>query len=70
MWSDEMRHAGLRENALYLIRPDTYVALALLTPSVDGVERYLARVQINPSPDQTVGAPEASTRKEPCLRPV
>ena len=43
-----MRHAGLRENALYLIRPDTYVGLALPAPSVDGVEHYLAKVQINP----------------------
>ena len=40
---------GLRENALYLIRPDTYVALALPAPSVDAVEHYLAKVQINPS---------------------
>jgi 2-polyprenyl-6-methoxyphenol hydroxylase-like FAD-dependent oxidoreductase len=47
-WTEEMRHAGLRENALYLIRPDTYVALALPAPSVDGVEHYLAKVQINP----------------------
>ena len=22
-WTEDMRHAGLRENALYLIRPDT-----------------------------------------------
>ena len=43
-----MRHAGLRENALYLIRPDAYVGLALPAPSVDGVEHYLAKVQINP----------------------
>jgi 2-polyprenyl-6-methoxyphenol hydroxylase-like FAD-dependent oxidoreductase len=59
-WTEEMRHAGLRENALYLIRPDTYVALALPAPSVDGVEQYLARVQINPSPDQGDTAREAS----------
>ncbi|MBV9908587.1 MAG: FAD-dependent monooxygenase [Hyphomicrobiales bacterium] len=47
-WTEDMRHAGLRENALYLIRPDTYVGLALPAPSVDGVERYLAKVQVNP----------------------
>ncbi len=47
-WTEEMRHAGLRENAFYLIRPDTYVALALPAPSVDAVEHYLAKVQINP----------------------
>jgi 2-polyprenyl-6-methoxyphenol hydroxylase-like FAD-dependent oxidoreductase len=69
-WTEDMRHAGLRENALYLIRPDTYVALALPAPSVDAVEHYLAKVQINPSPDQAHVAPEGSTRKEPSLRPV
>ena len=46
-WTEEMRH-GARENAFYLIRPDTYVALALPAPSVDAVEHYLAKVQINP----------------------
>ena len=66
-WTEDMRHAGLRENALYLIRPDTYVALALPAPSVDAVEHYLAKVQINPSPDQAHVAPEGSTRKEPSL---
>ena len=47
-WTEDMRQAGLRENALYLIRPDTYVGLALSAPSVDAVEHYLAKVQINP----------------------
>jgi hypothetical protein len=47
-WTEKMRHSGLRENVLYPIRPDTYVAVALPAPSVDGVERYLAKVQINP----------------------
>jgi hypothetical protein len=47
-WTEDMRHAGLRENALYLIRPDTYVALASPAPSVDAVEHYLAKVRINP----------------------
>ena len=68
-WADDMRHAGLRENALYLIRPDTYVALALTAPSVDGVEHYFAKVQIDPSPNQADIAPGA-TRKEPSLRLV
>ena len=47
-WTEAMRHVGLKENALYLIRPDTYVGLALPAPSVDGVEHYLSKVQINP----------------------
>jgi 2-polyprenyl-6-methoxyphenol hydroxylase-like FAD-dependent oxidoreductase len=59
--SDLTPYAGLRENALYLVRPDTYVALALPAPSVDAVEHYLAKVQINPSPDQAHVAPEGST---------
>jgi 2-polyprenyl-6-methoxyphenol hydroxylase-like FAD-dependent oxidoreductase len=47
-WSGAMRHAGLQENALYLIRPDTYVALAEPAQSVEAVERYFAKVQIRP----------------------
>jgi hypothetical protein len=47
-WSDAMQQAGLRENAMYLIRPDTYVALAEAAPSVDAVERYFAKLQIQP----------------------
>lgn len=43
-----MRHAGLRENAFYFVRPDTYVGLAASAPSVDAVEHYLAKVRINP----------------------
>ena len=65
-----MRHAGLRENALYLIRPDTYVALALPAPSVDAVEHYLAKVQINPSKDDQVDARGGSTRNEPSFKPA
>ncbi|RBP05689.1 2-polyprenyl-6-methoxyphenol hydroxylase-like FAD-dependent oxidoreductase [Roseiarcus fermentans] len=47
-WEKPMGHAGLRENALYLIRPDTYVALAETAQSVDAVERFFARTQIRP----------------------
>ncbi len=47
-WSGTMRHAGLQENALYLIRPDTYVALAEPIQSVAAVEQYFAKVQIKP----------------------
>jgi 2-polyprenyl-6-methoxyphenol hydroxylase-like FAD-dependent oxidoreductase len=47
-WNLEMHHAGLRENALYLIRPDTYVAFAQSTQSVDGLRQYFAKVQITP----------------------
>ena len=47
-WSDAMGHAGLRENALYLIRPDTYVALAEPSQAVSAVEQFFAKVQIKP----------------------
>ncbi len=47
-WSGAMQHAGLTENALYLIRPDTYVALAESAQSVATVEQYFAKVQIKP----------------------
>ncbi len=47
-WSEAIAHAGLRENALYLIRPDTYVALAEPGQSTEAVERYFAKVGIEP----------------------
>ena len=45
-WSETMGHAGLEENALYLLRPDTYVALAETGQSVEAVEQYFARIRI------------------------
>jgi len=45
---DAMGHAGLRENALYLIRPDTYVALAEGAQSVDAIEQFFAKAGIKP----------------------
>jgi 2-polyprenyl-6-methoxyphenol hydroxylase-like FAD-dependent oxidoreductase len=41
-WRAEYRAAGLRQAALYLVRPDTYVALADAAGSVDAVKRYFA----------------------------
>ena len=41
-WSPEHEKAGLARDALYLIRPDTYVALADSTGSAQAVERYCA----------------------------
>ena len=48
-WSEEMARAGLRRDALYLVRPDTYVALADAEPSTGALERYFARVGITPA---------------------
>jgi 2-polyprenyl-6-methoxyphenol hydroxylase-like FAD-dependent oxidoreductase len=47
-WDEAMAHAGLTENALYLIRPDTYVALAESAQSVDAIEQYFAKFHIRP----------------------
>ena len=46
-WRQTMEHAGLRENALYLIRPDTYVAVAA-AQDVAEVERYLEKIGVQP----------------------
>ena len=48
-WSDVMGHAGLRRNALYLIRPDTYVALAETAQSAEAIEQFFAKAGIRPS---------------------
>ena len=47
-WTEDMRHAGLRENALYLIRPDTYVALADASGTADAVEHYFTQHGLRP----------------------
>jgi hypothetical protein len=49
-WRAECRAAGLRQGALYLLRPDTYVALADAAGTADAVERYFAdrRIQFEP----------------------
>jgi 2-polyprenyl-6-methoxyphenol hydroxylase-like FAD-dependent oxidoreductase len=39
-WQAEHSAAGLARNALYLLRPDTYVALAEPSGSPDAIERY------------------------------
>jgi 2-polyprenyl-6-methoxyphenol hydroxylase-like FAD-dependent oxidoreductase len=39
-WRPECREAGLAPGALYLIRPDTYVALAHSSGAADALQRY------------------------------
>ena len=39
-WSDAHAAAGLKRDALYLLRPDTYVALAAPAPAPQVLERY------------------------------
>ena len=45
-WSPEHEKAGLARDALYLIRPDTYVALADPTGSARAIERYCTEHQL------------------------
>ena len=41
-WAPEHGHAGLIQNALYLLRPDFYVGLANESGSTDVLRRYFA----------------------------
>jgi 2-polyprenyl-6-methoxyphenol hydroxylase-like FAD-dependent oxidoreductase len=49
-WRSEYEAAGLARNALYLLRPDTYVALADATGAPDALDRYFADQGIQPAP--------------------
>jgi len=41
-WGSEHEAAGLARDAIYLLRPDTYVGLAEMSGAPDVIERYLA----------------------------
>jgi hypothetical protein len=56
-WRPEYEWAGFAQNALYLVRPDTYVALAHGSGAVDALRRYFERRGIH---TEAYG----STRKE------
>jgi hypothetical protein len=51
-WQPEHEAAGLARNALYLLRPDTYVALADPSGAPDALERYCSDHEI-----RTLSAP-------------
>lgn len=40
-WNDACAHAGLARDAIYLLRPDTYIGLAAGTPSISALDEYL-----------------------------
>jgi len=42
-WSDEHQEAGLARDAAYLLRPDTYVALADSSGSAEALARYFSQ---------------------------
>jgi len=48
-WAAEHAVAGLARNALYLLRPDTYVALADASGSPEALDRYFEEVGIRPA---------------------
>jgi len=45
-WSESAKHAGLRQDALYLVRPDGYVALASVEQSVSKLRGFVERFQL------------------------
>jgi 2-polyprenyl-6-methoxyphenol hydroxylase-like FAD-dependent oxidoreductase len=49
-WRDEFATAGFARDALYLLRPDTYVALADAAAATTSLDRYFADLQIEPAP--------------------
>jgi 2-polyprenyl-6-methoxyphenol hydroxylase-like FAD-dependent oxidoreductase len=48
-WREEFARAGLANGALYLMRPDSYVALASKECSVEAVDLYFTERQIRPA---------------------
>ena len=48
-WRSEYEAAGLARDALYLLRPDTYVALADGSGAVDALDRYFRDHGIQPA---------------------
>ncbi len=49
-WREEHQAAGLARDAVYLIRPDTYVALADPRGTIDTLQRYFVDYGIQPGP--------------------
>jgi 2-polyprenyl-6-methoxyphenol hydroxylase-like FAD-dependent oxidoreductase len=47
-WTPEMEKAGLKRDALYLVRPDGYVALACSEQDTEKVRRHLSPFHIHP----------------------
>jgi 2-polyprenyl-6-methoxyphenol hydroxylase-like FAD-dependent oxidoreductase len=56
-WRSEYETAGLSHNGLYLLRPDTYVALADATGTPDALDRYFADQGIRPVPSTAPAGP-------------
>ena len=52
-WTAQHKAAGLARDALYLVRPDTYVALADASGAPDAIDRYCAERGLRLAPDRT-----------------
>jgi len=50
-WTDAMENAGLKRDALYLLRPDGYVALADPEAEAETLQKHLATFKILPRQD-------------------
>jgi 2-polyprenyl-6-methoxyphenol hydroxylase-like FAD-dependent oxidoreductase len=55
-WRDVFATAGLARDALYLLRPDSYVAFADAEGAAASLDRYLADLQIEPEPKSSRAA--------------
>jgi FAD binding domain-containing protein len=55
-WHDEFATAGLARDAIYLLRPDSYVALADAEGAATSLDRYFADLQIEPAPKSSRAA--------------
>jgi 2-polyprenyl-6-methoxyphenol hydroxylase-like FAD-dependent oxidoreductase len=55
-WRDEYGTAGLKRDAIYLLRPDTYVALADETGTSAAIERYFSERDIRLAPSSLTSA--------------
>jgi hypothetical protein len=53
-WQPEHQAAGLARDALYLIRPDTYVAMVDADGKPDAVDIYFTRHGINLEPVRAI----------------
>jgi 2-polyprenyl-6-methoxyphenol hydroxylase-like FAD-dependent oxidoreductase len=51
-WRNEYQSAGIARDAIYLLRPDTYVALAASGGTADLLARYFADHRIRPAPSR------------------
>jgi 2-polyprenyl-6-methoxyphenol hydroxylase-like FAD-dependent oxidoreductase len=64
-WQAAMKRAGLKRNAVYLIRPDGYVGLADPAGDVHAIEQYLAKHQIRAATKSEAAVASEPGRQEP-----